>query len=860
MQLIERSHQRSDMVCYLSKYEVVVCTECHYVLNKSPSIGRHLISTHLWSKKEATAVDQQFNDKAIRSPNHPNCTWILPEPHDPPIPHLPTYDDGFGCHLCKFVCRSEGSIVNHYSKRHREVVHRKPLKQLYRRKVSVQSFTNGAHNQCFEVNRGKNDAESIASPFNNAAAQVREMLHQQMQKQTDAIVQSQSIIQKSGDRREVSPWLDRTKWIDHLQGQDLQQMAKLVELPHRNEPTLIMVCDALKRAMFEARQMIVNQSVSQFDLQQINSFDRNKAFSRPFNIKIQDTTFNFYIAVWQKLLCYLLRTRRSTDTTNPPPLLYRLTIAQSTAVTELIVNVNLLIKIPPFDVAYKQAVAIVNQSCVRLCICLLDHVLNGNEYESVVVSFLAVAGIDSNKQVFKDIGVCTRDLSALIKVAQLLVIKQSIYQVEQGRADYPSTTIEEMRTRFMTYDSRTPMNWIHSLRAYGMRLLAKRTMDGDISWSDDQQTVSYKEFQCSLSNFRKFVSVLGEKTQEQLSALFLVQDGETLAQVAPAVRLYAIKDNPKETKAGWNFLKCESNDHLFDGSTWMIDRITGNPKLFERFLENKTEVVWKSTAVNDYLKCASAFLETLFLYIHITSGQPARVTEELGIRYCNTMSGEHRNIFVDNGVVEIVLRYHKGYSMEGSTKITHRFLSKEVSEIVVLYLWLILPFKQYLEFNRTAGLSRVPSPLVWSECKTSGKTKKKWDTQRVCDALEKESTEILKSKLQFQSYRHLAVAMSRKHIRENFFTPITPEEDKIWDEQCVHDSSTAGTIYARELNAAPGVVAGKREGFRKVSQMWQLFLGFKTWAVNGLKRPCPFFEKDERNNEVEEEEEEEEDK
>jgi len=90
MELIERSHQRSgsDIVCYLPKYEVVVYTECYYVLNKSPSIARHLVSTHLWSKTEATAIDQQFNDKAIRSPNHPNCTWILPEPDDPSIPVL----------------------------------------------------------------------------------------------------------------------------------------------------------------------------------------------------------------------------------------------------------------------------------------------------------------------------------------------------------------------------------------------------------------------------------------------------------------------------------------------------------------------------------------------------------------------------------------------------------------------------------------------------------------------------------------------------------------------------------------------------------------------------------------------------
>jgi len=842
MQLMERSHHKSEMVCYLPKFEVAVCTECQHALNAPPGISRHLITAHLWSAAEAKAIDQQFVDKVIRSPSDPNCVWIIPKPEDLSIPHLSLHKDGFGCHLCTFVCRTKQSIINHYSVRHRDKVHSQPLKQLYKRNVSVQSYTKaGPHNRCFEVNRKSNKSDSninsSALPFDAASAEIRKQLHLQMQQRSNTVRESLSIIQQSKDRREVSPWLERTKWIAHLEGYDARQIAKLVELPKKGERFLITVCDGFKRAILEAKQMVTSQTISQFDLKQINSFDRHKSFSRPLNMTIQDSTFNFYVSVWQKLLCYLIRTSHPDDRENPPPLLYQLTATQKTALTELVVMVNLYLKIPVLDVAYKSAVGNVNRTSVNISIRLLDHILHGSEYESVIVSFLAASGIDPDKGVFKDIGVCTRDLSAIIKIGQLLVIRQSVYEVERGRVDYPSTAIEEMRIQFMTYDGRTPMGWIHGLRAYGTKLLANRTVDGDISWSDDLETVCYKEFQCSMTNFRKFVTALSEKAQRQLAELFLVQEGESLGDVAPAVRLFAIKDNPKESKAQWNFLKHDGNEHLFDGSTWMIDRITGNANLFQQFFENKTEVVWRSATVNNYLKSASAFLETLFLYIHITSGQPARVTEELGIRYCNTMSGEHRNIFIDNGVVEIVLRYHKGYSMEGSTKITHRFLPKELSEIVVLYLWLILPFKQYLESNRSAALLMMPSPLVWSECKTSGKGKKKWDTQRMCEVLEKESTEFLKSKLQFHSYRHVAIGMARKHIRENFFTPTTPEEDKIWDEQSVHESNTAGTIYARGLNSAPGVVASKREGFRKVSQMWQLFLGFKTWAVNGLKRP-----------------------
>ena len=50
-----------------------------------------------------------------------------------------------------------------------------------------------------------------------------------------------------------------------------------------------------------------------------------------------------------------------------------------------------------------------------------------------------------------------------------------------------------------------------------------------------------------------------------------------------------------------------------------------------------------------------------------------------------------------------------------------------------------------------------------------------------------------------------------------------------------------GTIYARELNDAPGVIESQREAFRRISLAWHLFLGFETWRTSS-RRPCPFGE------------------
>lgn len=39
-------------------------------------------------------------------------------------------------------------------------------------------------------------------------------------------------------------------------------------------------------------------------------------------------------------------------------------------------------------------------------------------------------------------------------------------------------------------------------------------------------------------------------------------------------------------------------------------------------------------------------------------------------------------------------RYYKGYAMSGDVKIIYRYLPREVGELVVWYLWLVLPFYQ----------------------------------------------------------------------------------------------------------------------------------------------------------------------
>jgi hypothetical protein len=94
--------------------------------------------------------------------------------------------------------------------------------------------------------------------------------------------------------------------------------------------------------------------------------------------------------------------------------------------------------------------------------------------------------------------------------------------------------------------------------------------------------------------------------------------------------------------------------------------------------------VWRRKSAEQYLKQANTFLELLLLLFHILGGQPSLGTELFSLQLRNTIHGLRRNIFIENGLVNFVSFYHKGYSVSGSSKIIHRYLPEAINELLVL--------------------------------------------------------------------------------------------------------------------------------------------------------------------------------
>lgn len=50
-----------------------------------------------------------------------------------------------------------------------------------------------------------------------------------------------------------------------------------------------------------------------------------------------------------------------------------------------------------------------------------------------------------------------------------------------------------------------------------------------------------------------------------------------------------------------------------------------------------------------------------------------------------------------NQMISFITSYRKGYRITGEVKVIHRYMPREVGELMVWYLWIVLPFWQTVQ-------------------------------------------------------------------------------------------------------------------------------------------------------------------
>jgi RecQ family ATP-dependent DNA helicase len=535
---------------------------------------------------------------------------------------------------------------------------------------------------------------------------------------------------------------------------------------------------------------------------------------------------------------------------------------------------------------------------------LLDHQYKQGHYDNIIISGLAVMGIRDDGG-WVDATDYTSIYSAVIKVARMLVVYQSFLEREDEVEQFKSNMDEEdardeaagifsiVRSkvrRFMTLVSDrdtaqpSPMDWIFDTRTYGMHIQFTTPASGSIDWQGDR--IVYRAIRFSMGQLSDMLHVLVGEARALLTQLAMVEVDDT--QALPKIEWAGIEDDHSEERIGYSFLQDARNAWVIKGKDWVLRRIIESRQKREEWMSSGTDGTspYNVRAVRAYGQMVEKFRELLWMLMHMVAGQPARTTEMMWIRLVNTVNGGLRNIFAHNRMMCFATSYHKGYRNTGQAKVIHRYLPREIGELLVWYMWLILGFWQEVQGIIKDADRR--SPFLWADeivsraedvgkegheqggevqevegreeqdqgnevsmAETDGYNEwiqeRKWTSDRLRRILQSHSERLMGHKLNISAWRHIAIAIANRYLNKAFGESGQYGEggdedededgidDNVWDLQAGHGTHVAGMVYAREIQQGVFSTATRRDRFRVISRQWHRFLGFGADDCHGVK-------------------------
>jgi hypothetical protein len=402
---------------------------------------------------------------------------------------------------CGYICCSLQQMQEHCGEMHQWKTKQKgrPRKENPRsaRTVPWQTgihcqrfFKQGHKSQYFEVQpveTGPRPTPRMASRTDQFKA-----AKQEMQRAFEKAEEEEKRQTKETDEaKEPSPWLRRVGCIPHLAGVDRKEVRELVEpVDEEEEPNLAIMCTAFEWLVEDAQHHVVRGVVGIHALFEANKKEVEKETNMPFDSWMDMTTIERYVEVWKQLLLFVFRAEDDEPEFRPP---YVLTEAQQSAMQIVREKIGAFQEWKqeqegsggggdgrdgggdgdedegfddgeddrgPDEVVHGEVdegfedemseetkwMRQIQREVLRFCIALLDHPLQDDEYQSAIISGLAVLMIKGDKG-WHDAEDFTTKYLAVIKLARLMVVQEAYEQRQEQIRTWQSEQMTEMEAR-----------------------------------------------------------------------------------------------------------------------------------------------------------------------------------------------------------------------------------------------------------------------------------------------------------------------------------------------------------------------------------------------------------------------------
>ena len=325
-------------------------------------------------------------------------------------------------------------------------------------------------------------------------------------------------------------------------------------------------------------------------------------------------------------------------------------------------------------------------------------------YDSPMMHYLAVRGIDEQSQSLRAAFFYTPILAGMLWINRLIMLEVAVPSEAwpelrlKSKADVESVAdrIHELRQKHLCEGSFSPTSSILTQLAMGKKFNKTHQSPSNIHWSDDEQTIHYLGQPVELGKVQTMCHRLIGELQELIKVL-------TFESNVGLINLSRIVDSMAWSQSfrrqNFSFIEhVQNEDQLKVVYRYLLDRARKGKGGWRLLKKNRTtqEDEWVEPQVKAYLTKERWFLNKLMVSMHVTGGQPARGPELGSIKVSNGIYSA-RNIYVINGRVCFLTMYDKARKRRGNTEYIVRCLPDEVGQVLAQYLVYVRPFARALD-------------------------------------------------------------------------------------------------------------------------------------------------------------------
>lgn len=243
----------------------------------------------------------------------------------------------------------------------------------------------------------------------------------------------------------------------------------------------------------------------------------------------------------------------------------------------------------------------------------------------------------------------------------------------------------------------TPLHSHIAALRLGRTILSDDLVIPNIIWDNDNkfESLTCEGVRFSLAKLRKLVADLSNLAHNIMVNKLLF--GSALPQLLDASNPNEtdFTDKMQNTQIGYSFQNDLSNPTLTAKSTrlYILDIIHNSSALCSKFFSGNGSP--NPIAFGAWLRDCGKFVRVLLLLVHLTTGQPSRMSELTeASTICNPHEGGTRSLFFVHNSIMLVQSYNKSKSITGQEMLVARFLPKYLLPMFLTYLVCVRPIEQ----------------------------------------------------------------------------------------------------------------------------------------------------------------------